>query len=108
MRGIEVALARMSRLSDLPDLAILAKIGANPYIPQMLGVSEGHGWLVQELLPLGSLDKHLEALYDSGKTLSHRDCLLVLGQVTEALAALHGQGISVPVRQGHRLWPGQE
>jgi serine/threonine protein kinase len=62
----------------------------------MLGVSEGpdgHGWLVQELLPLGSLDKHLESLYDRGKTLPPRDCLLILNQVTEALIALHGQGI---------------
>ncbi len=94
--GIKVTLARVNRLSDLPDLAVLAKIGACPYIPRMLGVSEGpdgHGWLVQEQLPLGSLDKHLESLDDRGKTLPHRDCLAILSQVAEALIALHGQGI---------------
>ena len=43
--------------------------------------------------PDGSLDKHLESLDDQGKTLSHRDCLLIMGQVTEALIALHSQDI---------------
>jgi hypothetical protein len=90
-RGVPVSLRKAANLSE--ELEVLDRVGNAPHFPLLLGVSrdpeeEGNSFFVHELLPLGTLDKHLES-----HTPSARESLLIIRQVAEALSILHSHNV---------------